>query len=170
MLRVDLGTLQDGPISVVRSIPPGDELLAGLEFRLVQDLEIDGELKEAGPDRYFWSTHMKTAVRAMCRRCLTPVTIPLDLSLNLVFVGGEAPPPDPSVYSVGSGVAVLDLGEAVREELILAVPEYTVCSENCSGLCSGCGVNLNSEQCRCEPATDPRWAPLDQLRAAENEN
>ncbi len=45
------------------------------------------------------------------------------------------------------------MDSVIKEELILALPFRPLCNEGCRGLCSGCGVNLNSEPCRC---------PLDQ--------
>ena len=39
----------------------------------------------------------------------------------------------------------------------------TLCSEDCKGLCPGCGVNLNHEACRCKKQVDPRLAALAKL-------
>jgi uncharacterized protein len=39
-----------------------------------------------------------------------------------------------------------------------------LCREDCRGLCSECGTNLNSGACACAPAwEDPRLAPLKAL-------
>ena len=43
----------------------------------------------------------------------------------------------------------INLGPAIREELILATPTKLVCREDCAGLCPVCGVNLNRETCDC---------------------
>ena len=57
----------------------------------------------------------------------------------------------------------VDLGELVREAVVLDMDTKHLCSENCEGLCSGCGVNLNHEACRCKPEVDPRLASLAKL-------
>lgn len=44
----------------------------------------------------------------------------------------------------------LDLGAIVREQIHLAMPMKVLCRENCAGICSGCGANLNRETCRCK--------------------
>jgi uncharacterized protein len=44
---------------------------------------------------------------------------------------------------------VLDLENVVLEELLLSVPDYPRCNEDCKGLCPECGTNLNHEQCNC---------------------
>jgi uncharacterized protein len=43
----------------------------------------------------------------------------------------------------------IDLSEAVREEIILSIPMRNICSEKCMGICAGCGINLNREECQC---------------------
>lgn len=54
----------------------------------------------------------------------------------------------------------VDLSELARETFILNMPSKTLCREDCRGLCSGCGVNLNYEKCRCKKEVDPRLAAL----------
>ncbi|HZT97030.1 MAG TPA: DUF177 domain-containing protein [Chloroflexota bacterium] len=44
---------------------------------------------------------------------------------------------------------VVDLTEAVRQNLLLAIPMHSVCSEDCRGLCSVCGTNRNLNSCDC---------------------
>jgi uncharacterized protein len=43
----------------------------------------------------------------------------------------------------------IDVDEILREQTYLAMPLKTLCSENCKGICTGCGVSLNSEACCC---------------------
>ncbi len=57
----------------------------------------------------------------------------------------------------------LDIEELASTSFILDMDTKTLCSEDCEGLCDGCGVNLNEEACRCQPEVDPRWAALSQL-------
>jgi uncharacterized protein len=56
----------------------------------------------------------------------------------------------------------LDLDELIRQHLLLAVPPYFVCSEECRGLCPHCGQNLNMGTCNCpqEEATQSPFAAL----------
>ena len=57
----------------------------------------------------------------------------------------------------------LDLDELVTTAFVLAMDTKNLCSDDCKGLCAGCGVNLNEEPCRCKPEVDPRLAALAQL-------
>ena len=54
----------------------------------------------------------------------------------------------------------LDADELLRDVFILAMDSKHLCSEDCKGLCHGCGVDLNVEQCRCQKEIDPRLAGL----------
>lgn len=59
----------------------------------------------------------------------------------------------------------IDLDADVRDFAILAVPMKKLCSEDCRGLCPGCGKNLNEGPCNCNEAnTDPRWEPIQKLK------
>ena len=44
----------------------------------------------------------------------------------------------------------LDLEELLREELQLSWPSKVLCSEECKGICSVCGQNLNEGDCECD--------------------
>jgi uncharacterized protein len=59
---------------------------------------------------------------------------------------------------------VIDLGQLVREQILLLLPMKPLCKESCAGLCPVCGTNLNTGSCACSPEwDDPRLAPLKAL-------
>lgn len=49
---------------------------------------------------------------------------------------------------------ILDLENIVLQELLLTVPDYPRCNENCKGLCQECGTNLNYQKCNCLNSKD----------------
>ena len=69
--------------------------------------------------------------------------------------------PDPVVG--GILFSLLTLAGYSSGLFILEMDTKTLCSPDCMGLCPGCGVNLNHEECRCKKAVDPRLAKLAQL-------
>jgi uncharacterized protein len=72
--------------------------------------------------------------------------------------GGEAFVFDPSSRN-------LDIGEAVRGEVILASNPYVVCDPACKGLCPRCGADLNEGPCGCTAEDmDSRWEALRGLK------
>ena len=44
----------------------------------------------------------------------------------------------------------IDLGKIAAEQVFLTLPMKFLCKENCAGLCTGCGADLNKENCRCQ--------------------
>ena len=57
----------------------------------------------------------------------------------------------------------LDLSVLICEDIIFSLPTRLLCREDCKGLCSQCGKNLNDGACDCKKAVDPRWAALSEL-------
>jgi uncharacterized protein len=109
-----------------------------------------------------------------CARCLELFSYPVNQDLDLFYLPRrEQPQGNEEEDEVGLSdrdmvVAYyrgdkLDLGEAVREQLFLALPMKRLCGEACRGLCPSCGTNRNVRDCGCPPAPDPRLASLARL-------
>ena len=70
-------------------------------------------------------------------------------------LGGE-------VYPLPDRGDELDLRPALRDELVLRMPEFVVCEEGCRGLCPKCGANRNRAACEC--VQDEPEGPWDALK------
>lgn len=57
----------------------------------------------------------------------------------------------------------IDLDEILSTCFVLDMETKFLCTEDCKGLCSGCGKNLNLGPCECRKPIDPRFAVLEQL-------
>jgi uncharacterized protein len=168
MLRIDLGALRHGPIDMVQEVPTGDPAFQHLEFELGEPVHVSGRLMEAGSGSYYWHGELRTSVKGACRRCLADVNVRIVQPVNVLFTE-EPDADDPAAYVIPARATEIDAGEAVREELMLAVPAYVLCSEECRGICPRCGADLNAGACGCEPEGDPRWSALDKLKAVSSE-
>ena len=97
-----------------------------------------------------------------CDRCGKPFlrekTVPLDTLLATRLENGES---DDIVLLDPDGQ--LELDELLGDVFILDLDTKNLCSEDCKGLCPGCGADLNVEPCRCKKEIDPRLAKLAQL-------
>lgn len=51
----------------------------------------------------------------------------------------------------------VDVTELARDAFILDMDTKFLCSEDCKGLCPGCGADLNRESCRCKRRWIPGW-------------
>lgn len=62
----------------------------------------------------------------------------------------------------------LDTDSLLRDDILLELPSKLLCKDDCKGLCSKCGKNLNEGSCKCDlRETDPRLAALRQLLSDE---
>jgi uncharacterized protein len=50
----------------------------------------------------------------------------------------------------------------VREQLLLRLPDFVVCTEACRGICPQCGQDLNAATCDCVP--EKAESPWDVLK------
>lgn len=98
-----------------------------------------------------------------CARCLTPVATPfqlefdLQIDLNLSEEEREKKEEDSSFVEGDE----LDVEELVRNELIVQWPIRVLCKDDCKGICSRCGANLNIQTCDCDTTgLDPRMAAI----------
>lgn len=112
-----------------------------------------------------------------CSRCVGPVRLAIDDKIQVTFMpAAELPTEDDAPSEDGAEVVAEDLdlfafdGERVdleplfREEFVLSIPYAPLCAEDCKGLCSQCGIDLNSGSCACEKPIDPRLAALKGLK------
>lgn len=167
MLRIDLAAVREGPVEVTADIAPADPVISGAGLTLAAPLSVSGRLSSAGEGKYYLQAKLETVIRAECRRCLAPVDVPVSQSLGLVFAAEEDAERDDDCYVVPRRATALDLSGAVREELVLAVPQFVECRADCRGLCPRCGADLNAGPCGCPAEVDPRWEALTKLPREE---
>lgn len=152
MMRYNVATLLHSPVGTTRSYEIAEEkfltdelLVTGLRgkvtfIRLRENLLLQG-----------W---LEGQVSLECGRCLEAYLQPLRMEVEIEFqpstanlTGEPLPPPeDTSIYMI-DGYHVVDLTEAVREQVLLNLPMRPLCKLDCAGLCPVCGRNLNEGPC-----------------------
>jgi uncharacterized protein len=126
--------------------------------KTIEDIRLQGDL----------STQLELA----CARCLESVVQDVARKFELLYrpQGTDAGKEEMSITAVEAEVSYyqgdgLLLEDALREQVLLALPLRVICREDCKGLCPHCGKNLNLEPCSCaEPHEDPRWSALKDIR------
>jgi uncharacterized protein len=121
-------------------------------------------------EEYFCQGYVTAPVEEECARCLTLFSGELSNDMSFIIKIGD---PEAnrgskvigeSVIWIRPGDHLVDIGQQVREALILSVPLKPLCSPECKGLCSNCGANLNEEECDCKVKDiDDRWEGLKDL-------
>ncbi|NLL04181.1 MAG: DUF177 domain-containing protein [Clostridiales bacterium] len=96
-----------------------------------------------------------------CDRCAAPVIKVFNIPIKHILVT-ELNDKNNSDFTVVPSMR-LDLEELVAEEISLYLPTKFLCNEDCKGICTFCGKNLNEDSCSCKKPIDPRLEVLQQL-------
>jgi uncharacterized protein len=161
MLSFDVRTVLAQAVTVDGDLPHDDPIWIDADHRPDGALHVTGRLSAAGEGRFYFAGQFAGAVSMDCRRCLTPVTVPVVDEVAALFTDADnAEADDPDVFPLADGGARVDLTPAVREQWILTAPTFALCRSECQGLCATCGADLNRGACSCAPTPDPRWAAL----------
>ena len=97
-----------------------------------------------------------------CDRCARQVNKCYNYTFSHVLVLSSENEDDDKFVQVTN--YKLDLDELLRADILLELPTKYLCSENCKGLCSVCGKNLNDGTCNCDlHQIDPRLEALKKL-------
>ena len=92
---------------------------------------------------------------ATCSRCLCdfPLEIVGEVDGFYVFHGKEQGIPEDQEFEFIDDDGVIDVLPSLMAALVLEAPYAPVHDEECAGLCSMCGADLNEGQCGCSDST-----------------
>ena len=105
--------------------------------------------------------------KARCARCLSEVngsfTFDLEKTVAPREVLSDLDEDRLDDYAIIDD-GFLDIDSRIIEQLEVEFPYRFLCRDDCKGLCSKCGKNLNEGECDCDhKEIDPRMAPLQKL-------
>jgi len=124
------------------------------------DLELDLRL-EAVMEGVLVSGAVSGHATGECVRCLDDVQVDVDVDLQELYVypdrAREGADEDELRELQGD---LIDLGSALYDTVVPALPFQPVCRDDCPGLCSECGARLADDPNHRHESTDPRWAAL----------
>jgi len=133
---------------------------------LHEDVKIQVDLEKRAP-YYFLKNRVQVSGRFACDRCVDEFDRTVNEEWRAVFTSAKdllAMNEADDIHYLALEAKEIDLTDEIREMIVLAVPMKMLCSENCRGLCAGCGANLSTESCRCAaPPADLRWEALRKL-------
>jgi uncharacterized protein len=164
MLNLNLAEIARGEQRVQGAVPVDHPIWEGTDFTLMEPLAVDLVARSVG-EGVFVRGSLRGRVQMPCRRCLAPAEWDMHEPVELLFeplAEQERDALEGEVYPLPTRGDTVDLMEPLREQMLLAVPRYLVCSEACKGLCPTCGINLNETGCDCVP--DERGSPWDALK------
>lgn len=115
--------------------------------------------------------HARSRWEAECRRCLDVVSEPIEIDTTVSFLpdlDDEAPVDSDDVDAYPIQDDRVDLGEVLREELMLALPLSPLCGDSCEGADPDRFPTSPDPSDDDEDEIDPRWAGLSALTFDED--
>lgn len=142
--------------------PPTEIELELEEAQFIGDIHGGLQLSRHVEDVYVKGS-FSASIEVECRCCIEPLATSVSSDIEVQFYPTDAAtPPTPWQADTGERYYLgdtIDLSEEVRQSLILEIPNWPLCSEECRGLCPQCGENLNVTDCGCRTA-DERSSPF----------
>jgi uncharacterized protein len=153
--------------TVVRDVPAPEDL--GLALVGVPEggaLHLDLRLESVSEGVYVSGT-VSAGIEGECARCLQPIRDAVVVRLQELYAyehstTDETTDEDEVGRMQGD---LIDLEPALRDAVVLALPNHPLCRAECPGLCPECGVRWDELPAgHTHGQVDPRWSALSKLR------
>ena len=159
-MKIKVEGLSDTPLQLTAREPVS-------EFPALAKLDENGECRFLGPlhldftiarefDHIRAHGHVETKVRFTCSRCLAEYDAGLSTEFTIFYsktsrvpVEEEVALSEEDLVSVSYEGDTIDFTNEVEGQVLMEIPLKPFCSEGCKGLCSTCGMDLNTGECGC---------------------
>ena len=154
-MKIDVSSIKHqlgGVLNVQESVKFADVKMKSRNIRLSEPIRLDLVINNSGSEYLITGTMFVDSILD-CSRCLEPFHYPfkIDFYEEIAKTGLE-------------NDNLIDITDSIYEHLFLEIPIKTICDDNCRGLCSKCGQNLNIKDCGCDrEVIDPRLVKLEEF-------
>ena len=137
------------------SLLPYLEDISRIDFDFECPLHGEVKIKEAGRSVLI-TGKVETTLRLQCIRCLKEFSFPLSSAFELILHPLKEAPSEEEIELASDEMessffegGEIHLSEIACEQIFLEIPYQPICREDCKGLCSICGKDLNLSSCEC---------------------
>ena len=126
------------------------------ECRAITPLQYKAQLqcKRKGIDL---EASIEIVLERLCYRCAAAENLPIAFSVKLLLVEAKRQPTEIELSLSPKDIDVviyqdpeIDINRILLESVFLELDKHYLCCENCKGLCTNCGQNLNLNSCSCK--------------------
>ena len=135
MIKISVRDIPASGLDIDQSIPKEDIGLSSEEADIRSLLNVKAHLEKTN-NFIIANTRIQAQFGYTCVRCLEELYSTQERSYKFDF-------------EINPEIEFIDLGEEIRQEIIMSNPVRVLCRKDCKGICPKCGVNLNIEQCQC---------------------
>ena len=122
---------------------PVEDLVNIPSAKIENPVKISGNITLAEGHSAYLSGEVVFTIKGECTRCLKNTSKTLVVEFNEYLTTNNL-----DGYSVVNDR--IDLSKIVDDVIVSSMPVNFLCSEDCKGICLGCGVNLNDGECKCK--------------------
>ena len=150
------GQMKELELDIELAIPMGQ---AAATVPAGEIIELNLRL-ESVHDGILATGEVDSTAMADCSRCLEPLKLEVEVDFQELFAYSLEQEDDFLVQD-----EKIDLEQAITDAVVLSLPFKPVCSEDCLGLCSECGVKMAEDPEHVHQAqNDSRWSELESFR------
>ena len=138
----------------------------GEQYTFARKSDVDVTVTCVGERKVQIICKAEVALHIPCSRCLEEVEVPfvIDFDRKFDFTGTKEESKielEEAEYIVDYD---LDVDMLIMEEMMLQFPLQTLCKDDCKGICTVCGKNLNAGSCDCDRQVgDPRMLAIQDI-------
>lgn len=167
------GSMRELEVTARAVEPLGSEVIA---VPAGAPIELDLRLEAVSEGVLVTGTARAVAV-GECVRCLREVTEEVEVDITELFGyadgrrdrRGDVDEEEEPLRTLDGDL--LDLEPTVTDAIVPALPFQPLCSPDCGGLCSVCGIRLDdAEPGHAHEVIDPRWAALSALASPPSDD
>ncbi len=122
---------------------PQEQLIELPSAEIVMPIKINGTVCLTGEHSAIVEGEVEYIVEGDCTRCLESTK-----KQYLLQFAESVQENNLDGYSVKNDT--IDLTKIVDDLIMINSPITFLCDEDCKGICTGCGENLNNSQCKCK--------------------
>ena len=179
-MKIRIDDIKDKPLLV-----SAEEEIS--EFPVLSRMQEEGECTFLSPviqqvtatreyDHFRVTGFAEVKVRLGCSRCLADFETGVRSAFTVFYSRQVAGGPDEDEVELAEQDLVaatftgdeIDLLTEIQEQVVMDLPFKPLCREECRGLCSRCGADLNLGECGCERnATGLSFSVLKDFKAAK---
>jgi uncharacterized protein len=129
--------------------------LSRIDFDFETPLQAEAKVQKAGRSVLI-AGKVEATLRLQCVRCLKEFSYPLVTTFELTLHPLKEAPSEEETELQSEEMEAsffeggeIRLSEIACEQIFLEIPYQPLCQEDCKGLCSVCGKDLNISSCGC---------------------
>ncbi len=142
----------------------------GLEELFFGNVEVDCRMDKS-PHQIVLDCQLNVHSKLNCDRCASEFETNLTnhFKISYLFTKNKVESDEYDVKYILPDQEKINIKDDVYEYAELSIPLKKLCMEDCKGLCSHCGINLNTAKCNCKTEIiNDVWEPLKKLKGKFN--